>query len=295
MILNKIGDGINQGGVTYTVGERIYANEVSEYFGLFGTITEIRSGEDKETENDTLDIYCAFDEPVLHHVIQELEKRFSSLYGSPKKIEDISLDMVIMAPEMIVPLKHHEDAKRQLTIYMISEEWIIDGEGGYSITPVSDYREAQRIFSQKLAEDARNGCISIWMTEEDFEVEHGRYFYQCWLDGRYLEDHYKLSIAQETLMLSPLTFSTIGRAYLYECRREDFTAQIEQWEECAQLSDEQYQRLIHDPSIPERIHSKLGMNDGYMECYWESVSEVGHELVNEYLSANTQNEGRDHG
>ena len=44
-------------------------------------------------------------------------------------------------------------------------------------------------------------------------------------------------------------------------------------------------------TIPERIHSKLGKNDGYWEHYWESVSEVGHDVVREYSLENTHSDG----
>lgn len=40
----------------------------------------------------------------------------------------------------------------------------------------------------------------------------------------------------------------------------------------------------------ERIHSKLSKNDGYWESYWETVSEVGHEIVSEYLKNNNPTE-----
>ena len=62
---------------------------------------EIRSGDDCETENDTPDIYCAFDPPTSEDIVLELEGRFSALYGEPKTMDDITLDSVIMAPEML--------------------------------------------------------------------------------------------------------------------------------------------------------------------------------------------------
>lgn len=101
MVIKQTGDIYQYEGITYTIGERIYANEQSDWEGLFGVITEIRTDEDKETENETPDIYCSFDVPVLSAVVKELEERFSNLYREPKKLEDISLDEVIMAPEMI--------------------------------------------------------------------------------------------------------------------------------------------------------------------------------------------------
>lgn len=101
MVIRKTGDTYKYKGTTYTIGGRIYANGQSDWEGLFGVITEIRTGRDKETENETPDVYCSFDIPVLLSDVKELQERFSSLYGEPKTIEDISLDEVIMAPEML--------------------------------------------------------------------------------------------------------------------------------------------------------------------------------------------------
>ena len=66
----------------------------SEYGGLYGTITEIRDGEDKETENETPDLYCSFEVPVMPCEVKKLEEIFSDLYDEPKTIDDIILDLV---------------------------------------------------------------------------------------------------------------------------------------------------------------------------------------------------------
>ena len=57
MILRENGTRFCADGKVFTIGGRISANGESEYEGLFGTITEIRSGADRETENDVPDIY----------------------------------------------------------------------------------------------------------------------------------------------------------------------------------------------------------------------------------------------
>lgn len=82
-------------------------------------------------------------------------------------------------------------------------------------------------------------------------------------------------------------YGTLGRDYIDLCRVEDFVEQIECWDEVGTLTDEQYQALIADKTIPDRIHSALGKNDGYYESYWESVSEVAHTVVNEHIARYT--------
>lgn len=121
MVIKQTGDIYQYEGITYTIGERIYANEQSDWEGLFGVITEIRTDEDKETENETPDIYCSFDVPVLPAVVKELEERFSNLYREPKKMEDISLDEVIMAPEMIEPIESWADRKKKNVSAVVEE------------------------------------------------------------------------------------------------------------------------------------------------------------------------------
>ena len=104
MILRENGTRFYADGKVFTIGGRISANGKSEYEGLFGTVTEIRSGADRETENDVPDIYCDFEMPVAEEILHELEERFSGLYGETKTIDDISLDSVIMSPNMLEPL-----------------------------------------------------------------------------------------------------------------------------------------------------------------------------------------------
>ena len=83
-----------------SIGDRVIAVD-SDYAGLKEYITEIRTGTDKETENDTEDVYCRFDVPKETEMLKLLEEHFSSLYGHPKTIDDLALDMVIMAPDML--------------------------------------------------------------------------------------------------------------------------------------------------------------------------------------------------
>ena len=41
--------------------------------------------------------------------VKEIEARFSALYGEKKTIDDLGLDCVIMAPDMLEPLKKDEE------------------------------------------------------------------------------------------------------------------------------------------------------------------------------------------
>ena len=54
MIIDKVGSEFIYEGVTYRIGDKVIGTNSSEYAGLNGVIFEIRDGEDKETDNDTL-------------------------------------------------------------------------------------------------------------------------------------------------------------------------------------------------------------------------------------------------
>lgn len=107
MIYVLNGEKVTTDGITLAVGERIIATD-SDYAGLKGYITEIRTGPDKETENETDDIYCCFDIPESEDEIKLLEEHFSALFMEKKTIEDIALDLVIMAPDELRRLDVNE-------------------------------------------------------------------------------------------------------------------------------------------------------------------------------------------
>lgn len=114
MIINKPGTEFIYEGVTYRIGDEVIGTAESAYEGLFGIITEIRDGEDRETDNSTPDLYCVFNPPTFPEEIRRLEERFSALYRNPKTLDEICLDMVIMAPSMVQPLSGVNGNKNNL-------------------------------------------------------------------------------------------------------------------------------------------------------------------------------------
>lgn len=107
MILTRKSDYIWNGKERLFVGSRVLATE-SDYAGLKGHITEIRTGKDKETENTCDDVYCCFEYPESNKEIKLLEEHFSSLYGEKKSIDDLGLDLVIMAPSELRTVAKNE-------------------------------------------------------------------------------------------------------------------------------------------------------------------------------------------
>lgn len=165
MIINQEGMRYTYNGMTYTVGAAVMATEESEYRGLYGTITEIRDGADRETENDTPDIYCCFDPPLFQEEIRELERRFTDLYQSPKKLDEITLDMVIMAPEMVRVISPDPSVCKTCKVYLLTMQFTTSGDSGCITELYADYDMARFAMLKGIREEqglckglGREGC-----------------------------------------------------------------------------------------------------------------------------------------
>ena len=192
MILNRTGAEFEYEGVTYTIGGAIVGTAESEYAGLYGRINAIHDGEDKETENETPDIYCEFDPPVMPHEVKTLEDTFSDLYHQPKTIADIVLDMVIMAPEMIRPLDDLRSMRKRVNVFLVMEDWAVDGEHGNDCEAFSDYDDAKRIMTNRIREELEDGSVPSWRESSIFAENSSMDFYEAYLNGEYMENHYKI-------------------------------------------------------------------------------------------------------
>lgn len=207
MIINQTGATFEYEGVTYTVGGSVIGTAESEYKGLYGFITEIRDGEDKDTDNDTPDLYCEFDPPVLPHEVTALEEVFSDLYQQPKSIDDIILDLVIMAPTMVQPLDDLDEDRYHPTIYLVEEDWAVNGQRCCSSDVFTDLRDAIRHLNFKLKEEKREGCLVLWRDNEKFtERSSSPFSYRGYIEGEYDEKHYQLSIIEQQLCASDQFF-----------------------------------------------------------------------------------------
>lgn len=283
MIINRAGAEFEYEGVIYKIGEPIVGTSESEYEGLYGRITEIRDGEDRETENETPDFYCAFEPPVLPCEVKKLEEVFSTLYGQPKTLDDIGLDLVIMAPSMVKPLDDLKTCRRHPMVYILLEDWAVNGEHGNSSEVYSDFDDAKRMLIQKLAEEQESGCIPDWVDKDKFVEDSTPDSYEAYLDGAYMENHYALSIVAQKLCVSERFIREMSDLHQKSCQLEDFISRVADWAELDQLTDEQYARMIRDSRFPERFEKALGRNDSYWEAYWATMEMVAREFVKLYL------------
>lgn len=282
MILTTKGEAYIYADSTYRIGDSVVANDSSPYQGLLGTITEIRCGKDKETENETPDIYCSFDPPATPCELYELEERFTRLRGKPTYLSTISLDCVIMAPDMIrvlEPLK----PPQELTIYTICEKWAWDGNCGIDTQYALDYDVARRILAKLIRDETESGCIAEMKERKGFDVESTPMFYECWIQDEYCESHYQASITTKELTVNSDVLSVIGKAYVENRFREQFYEQIVDWEELEGLTDAQIRAMVESPEVPLRIRKQLERNGTLIEAYWEALSEAAFALVKNYL------------
>lgn len=191
MILNKTGERYIHDGITYKVGCEVFVVDEGPYEGLIGMITGIRDGEDKETDNDTVDIYCDFDLPAIRCECDRLVGRFSILHGQPMTLDEINLEQVIMAPEMIQSL---ENEHKDTTIHVLTEEWCSDNGYGRDIFVYTDPRKAKAKMQQLIRDDKRDGSMSEWLHLDDFVEEYDGHKYSAWLDNDYDGYHYNLEL-----------------------------------------------------------------------------------------------------
>lgn len=201
MIINQEGMRYTYNGMTYTVGAAVTATEASEYRGLYGAITEIRDGADRETENDTSDIYCCFEPPFLPKEIQELERRFTELYQSPKKLDEITLDMVIMAPEIVRVISPDPSVCKTCKVYLLTMQFTTSWDLGCITELYADYDMARFAMLKGIREEQAEGCIKDWAEKDALEEEYCTDFYEAWHRDEYSEKHFTASIEKLSLTL----------------------------------------------------------------------------------------------
>ena len=201
MIINQEGMRYTYNGMTYTVGAAVMATEASEYRGLYGTITEIRDSVDRETENDTPDIYCCFEPPLFPKEIQELEQRFSELYRMPKKLDEIALDMVIMVPETVRVISPDPKECKACELYLLTTHCTTNLDSSSFTELYADYDAGRFALLQSVREEQQDGCVKDWAEKDALEEEYCTDLYEAWHRDEYSEKHFTASIEKLSLTL----------------------------------------------------------------------------------------------
>ena len=194
MLLNKNGQSMTIDGTVFTVGVKIHGTDQSEYEGLNGEILEIMDGEDKDTENEGVDFACEFYAPTIPSQIAEIEKRFSALYGLPKKIDDICLDYTIMAADMIRPIKRCRIYQLKLENTRGAVHFVSAGLDADSVLPTAHASLYELVYDGGLLTDSLEDIYTIFNINhpEDYHARslsvsdivelydaNGSEFYRC--------------------------------------------------------------------------------------------------------------------
>lgn len=211
MILNKPSETFEYEGRKLMIGDQIIANGKSAYEGLFGAITEIRDGIDKETENETPDLYCRFEEPDTPYEIGMLETRFTDLCGTPKTIDDIALDLVIMAPEMVTTVREYESGKISIPIFVITEDWAEGDDSGVNVWFTSDMASAKKKMKRAIKEAKKGGGIFDKRGEEGIEEDSSEHSYEIYSEGFYCEAHYSIYIKEDIFTCSAAFINKLAK------------------------------------------------------------------------------------
>ena len=195
MIINKIGEIFEHKGTKYVIGAPIVGTKESIYNNLLGHITEIRNGDDKETANSTVDIYCSFDAPSL-------EDAFSELYKSPKKLNDIIFDSVIMSPDMIKPICVHSEDSCCITLYLLFTDWAAYGDSRYETDVYLNLDDTLMNLRLKVKDEKENGLLAEWSTFNDFIEDSSDMRYSGYIDGWYYNKHFDVFIVEKKVQIS---------------------------------------------------------------------------------------------
>ena len=165
MLFNQPGQSYfcEDSGHCLSIGQQVVANSQSPYSGLIGTVREIRDGEDKETLNPTVDIYCDFVLPDSRLICGVMEERF----GGPA--DTLTLTGVVMAPLMLEPKMAYQVVPTSLHIltYYVDSDIDKASENDSPILAVSDKKEelhrmlVEEITINPLLQDENAECEII--------------------------------------------------------------------------------------------------------------------------------------
>lgn len=281
MIFDRVGATFFFDGTAYTIGAKVYANQNSDYAGLFGTITEIRTDDDKETENDTPDIYCDFEPPVLPHDIAAMKKRFSSLYRCEKELDDLGLDCIIMAPEMLEVL---DSSGIQQTLYLLTEDWAIKDQYGQSCEIYSSELDACHALHNHVSGEKDGGTVFEWRDHDDLIEESSSCSYEAYLDGEYCASHYSVKYESIRVTVSHAVVSDIVTVHEDAQHLADFLELVKNWDELGSPTERQLHNIITDPRLLPAIREALEKREAYWGEYAETIKEVAKKFIKEYAS-----------
>lgn len=139
-----------------SVGDTVVSITTEEYGGLIGVVTEIKpvGSADRDTENETDDVYVDFENNYSKRREAEILEYFQDLFEDPERTwEECGLD-IIMAPKMLLKIDIDCLSKKQY-------EYLLDSEAAVSRWCIQELLKKDRLevetpFGQLFAEAGGN-------------------------------------------------------------------------------------------------------------------------------------------
>lgn len=252
IIFSKIGEMIEYAGKKYAIGEKVIANKNSVYEGLIGMIYEIHIG--KDTCNETPDIYCRFQEPVMTVNKEKVRKRLSEAYKKDIRLADAGLDCVIMSPEMLVCMSDLDDGAYKKKVYLLIEDAAVDSDTFYTTDVFADMDMAQQQFEIKLSKEMDKGMLKDITVSDEYVLEVGDNSFEYFRSGRFCEWHYSLKIIEDEIVI-PLEFvKEINKIFFDEL-------------------------VADNAGLSNAVKEELGNDKKFLDKYVSFVNKVAEELV----------------
>lgn len=271
MIYNKNGEMFFYEDKLFIVGEEVYSIEKGLY-GLLGRITEIRTGEDRDTDNEGPDIYCTFRKPVLM-------KDKPWICSLPLTSDDFNLDLVAMAPEMLIPTRLTDTTLPKKKVYALIESSVVDGTKSRSIKLYADKIHAEICMRKAIEQEKEDGCLAEWIgTKLYVEESSEESSFRAYLKNEYCFNHFNIYVSEVELSLSEPFIKEMLPTCLGMKYREDIAEQIESWD----IPEAVKRTAINDSSVYMRVELVLDDKGCYKEEYAEAISEVAYMLTAEH-------------
>lgn len=99
---------------------------------------------------------------------------------------------------------HEKSTKNLKIVYFIKEDWCNRGEPGEAFSPVFSSinranSEYKKILNSDDTKELIGGILSRNISHEEECVEISENSYECWVDGNWYDNHYRIAI--EALIL----------------------------------------------------------------------------------------------
>ena len=120
-----------------------------------------------------------------------------------KKLDEITLDMVIMAPEMVRVISADPKECKACELYLLTTHCTTNLDSSSFTELYADYDAGRFALLQSVQEEQQDGCVKDWAAMDVLEEEYGIDRYEAWYRDEYFENHFVISLEKLSLMLPP--------------------------------------------------------------------------------------------